>query len=104
MKYLYFSILWVASVSASAEIAGGKVKGFIVSENGTASLRLVENNSACATGNSGWDYNFPINSTYGDLWSSMILAARMSDSTIRVVYTPNPSGACSIKSVYFYDY
>lgn len=104
MKYFYVVVLLAISCQANAKVIGGKVKGFIISESGSARIRLVEHNSECVTGNSGWDYSYSIESTQGNLWSSMILAARMADKVIRIVYTPNSSGSCAVQSIYFYDY
>jgi len=94
----------IIPVFSNANQIGGKVKGFLVDDNGGARVRLVENNSDCATGSSGWDYRFSTESDKGRLWSSMIIAARMSDKIIRIGYTPNESGSCLVTFVYFYDY
>ncbi len=104
MLFLFGSIIPVAHADNQAE---GMVKGFYVNEAGQALLKLnVENPECGSQGTGGWDYFFNSTSNlHGNQWTSMLIAARMSSSTIKIGYKPtsSPGQNCQLSFVYFYD-
>ena len=103
-----FSLLSFSSLQTQ-----GKVKGFYINKDGTALLKLDVNIAACGTnGTGGWDFHYDTANTTNALlnqvynqWTSMILAAQMSSTEIRLGYEPNSSEGtyCEISYVYFYN-
>ena len=103
LKYVLSIMLVLVSVDSFSVEFTGTVKGFYVNSANTAlvTLKQEELTPSCLPGT--WQFHFDSTTEYGKQWVSMILASRMSQTKIKVGYTPNPYGRCSVSYFYYLD-
>jgi hypothetical protein len=101
MKKLFLSLIFVlcSGLAHGAEYSG-KVKGFYINSSKLTLLKLDIATSDCSDNN--WSFQFSLDNAAAKEWVSMILMAKASAATLKVGYTPNPAGRCSINYLYFY--
>jgi hypothetical protein len=107
-KILIFIIMLLSNFTFAADQADGNVKGFFINSDNLGLLKLTKEVTGCgAESSGGWDFSFDTTTDSGKQWVSMLLAARMSASLVRVGYLPAPTQNgtyCSLDYVYFYDF
>jgi len=101
LKGVFFIVLVMLSANSLSEEFSGTVKALYVNSSNKAlvTLKQGDNLPSCAAGL--WQFQFDSNTDYGKQWVSMLLASKMSKTQIRVGYTPNAGGYCSVAYVYY---
>ncbi|MBO2671918.1 hypothetical protein [Shewanella algae] len=104
MKYFIATMfLLVYSLNSFSAEYIGRVTGIYINSSNIALVQLDNGRSQPdCTPSDAWEFRFNSDSEYAKQWVSMILAARMADKEIRIGYTPNESGACSVSYFYFF--
>jgi hypothetical protein len=106
-KFGFVMVACMLSLPASAIENSGLVKGFYVDTNGTVLLKLVVNTSVppqCSGGGAAaWDYVFTLSNSAAKQWMNMITIARTTAIPIRIDYTANTTGICSVNYLFFLD-
>ena len=99
-----FTSIFLANSSFAVESLG-TVKEFMVTNSDAVRISLIYKGGNAETDcNSGSDWKFEFYNTgseeYKKQWVSMFIAAKISGQDIRIGYTPNSSGVCSVNYVY----
>jgi hypothetical protein len=104
LLFIFFAI-FLANSSFAVESLG-TVKEFMVTNSDAVRISLAYKGGTaeedCNSG-SAWKFEFYNSDSkeYKKQWVSMFIAAKLSGQDIRVGYTPNSSGICSVNYVYF---
>lgn len=94
-----FAILIPLSVMGAPQYQG-KIKGFYLNSSGTYLVKFDTPTPECPN---SWPFRYHNSSESATGWTSMLLTARTMNKTIRVGYSPDSSGSCSVAYFYFMD-
>lgn len=107
MRLIMLVLVFFFSVLPSevfSEEYSGKIKGFYINSTNTALVKLDSGQGVPLCGaKDGWHFVFDSKTDSGKQWVSMILASRFSGGDIKVGYTVNPNGYCTVTYFYYYD-
>jgi hypothetical protein len=100
--FLFLALMLSFSQAFSSEYYG-EVKGLYVNANNTVYVKLANSTTVPECGNGNWNFGFAMGNEVSKAWLSMLLTSRATNTTIKIGYTPNSDGICSIAYFYYLD-
>lgn len=102
-KMMALVVMSFLAVTANADEFTGTVRGLSVNSSSQVWVRLVNGTLVPNCVGSTWSFQFGLTTEAGRQWSAMLLAAKVANRSVKIVYTASTTGLCTVSSVYFYD-